>query len=69
MGTWVVTWVVSMITTCSASNVESQEVLHIDSGRLEAASGLPMDEMPGEAPFAQATPGLQGIQELLKPIA
>ena len=27
------------------------------SGRMEAASGLPMDQMPGEAPFPEATPG------------
>jgi alkylhydroperoxidase family enzyme len=33
------------------------------SGRLEAASGLPMDEMPGEAPFAQATPGVQAVSD------
>ncbi len=26
------------------------------SGRMEAASGLPMDQMPGEAPFPEATP-------------
>ena len=33
------------------------------SGRLEAASGLPMDEIPGEAPFAQATPGVQVVSD------
>ena len=33
------------------------------SGRLEAASGLPMDEMPGEAPFAQATPGVRAVSD------
>ena len=33
------------------------------SGRMEAASGLPMDEMPGEAPFAQATPGIQTVSD------
>ena len=27
------------------------------SGRMEAASGLPMDQMPGEGPFPGATPG------------
>ena len=27
------------------------------SGRMEAASGLPMDEIPGEAQFPEATPG------------
>ena len=27
------------------------------SGRMEAASGLPMDQLPGEAPFPEATPG------------
>jgi len=27
------------------------------SGRMEAASGLPMDLMPGEAPFPEETPG------------
>ena len=26
------------------------------SGRMEAASGLPMDEVPAEAKFAEATP-------------
>ena len=31
------------------------------SGRLEPASGLPMDEMLGEAPFAQAIPGVQAV--------
>jgi len=30
---------------------------------MEAASGLPMDEMPGEAPFAQATPGIQAVSD------
>ncbi len=33
------------------------------SGRTEAASGLPMDQMPGEAPFAQATPGVQVVSD------
>ena len=33
------------------------------SGRLEAASGLPMDQMPGEAPFAEATPGIQTVAD------
>jgi alkylhydroperoxidase family enzyme len=33
------------------------------SGRMEAASGLPMDELPGEAPFAQATPGVQAVSD------
>ncbi len=27
------------------------------SGRMEAASGLPMDEIPGEARFPEASPG------------
>ncbi len=31
------------------------------SGRMEAASGLPMDQIPGEAPFAEATPGIQTV--------
>jgi alkylhydroperoxidase family enzyme len=33
------------------------------SGRMEAASGLPMDQMPGEAPFAKATPGIQTLSD------
>ena len=33
------------------------------SGRMEAASGLPMDQMPGEAPFAEATPGIQTLAD------
>jgi alkylhydroperoxidase family enzyme len=33
------------------------------SGRMEAASGLPMDQMPGEAPFAEATPGIQTVSD------
>jgi alkylhydroperoxidase family enzyme len=33
------------------------------SGRMEAASGLPMDQMPGEAPFAEATPGIQTVAD------
>lgn len=31
------------------------------SGRLEAASGLPMDPIPGEAPFPKATPGKPAV--------
>ena len=31
------------------------------SGRLEAASGLPMDRMPGEASFPKATPGMPRV--------
>ncbi len=31
------------------------------SGRMEAASGLPMDRMPGEAPFPKATPGMPSV--------
>jgi hypothetical protein len=30
---------------------------------MEAASGLPMDEMPGEEPFAEATPGIQTVSD------
>ena len=33
------------------------------SGRMEAASGLPMDQIPGEAPFAEATPGIQTVAD------
>ena len=33
------------------------------SGRMEAASGLPMDQMLGEAPFAEATPGMQAVSD------
>ena len=33
------------------------------SGRMEAASGLPMDQMPGEAPFAEATPSVQAVSD------
>ena len=31
------------------------------SGRIEAAAGLPMDPMPGEAPFPKATPGMSAV--------
>jgi len=31
------------------------------SGRMEAASGLPMDPMPGEAPFPKATAGKPAV--------
>ena len=31
------------------------------SGRMEAASGLAMDPMPGEAPFPKATAGLPAV--------
>jgi hypothetical protein len=31
------------------------------SGRMEAASGLPMDPMPGEAPFPKATSGMPAV--------
>ncbi len=33
------------------------------SGRMEAASGLPMDRIPGEAPFAEATPGMRAVSD------
>ena len=33
------------------------------SGRMEAASGLPMDQIPGEAPFAEATPGIHTVAD------